>query len=55
MISEYQFLRVVQKLHPADAKIVLAYVKQLEQEIEGLNLEVESTPKRRKQRFDDED
>lgn len=55
MISEYQFLRVVEKLDSADAKIVLAYVKQLEREIEGLNLEVESTPKRRKQRFDDEE
>lgn len=55
MVSEYQFLRVVDKLTPEDAAVIRQYVAQLEQEIQGLNMSIESAPKQRKWRYNDED
>lgn len=55
MVSEYQFLRVVDRLAQEDAAVIRQYVAQLEQEIQGLNMSIESAPKHRKRRYDDED
>lgn len=58
MVSEYQFLRVLDKLAQEDAAVIRQYVTQLEREIEGLNMSIESAPEPRwtdrKWRYNDE-